>query len=134
MVFVHFCKWCWLLMNACIVIIACCVSAVLPTEKLSWLRYVNSSTYFGRFTNFYRWVWVSKDNGKYFLRFVIVVHMIFTSIFLSQECDIIDFFLPPGTLKDEVLKIMPVQKQTRAGQRTRFKVGHIHVWTQAKII
>ncbi|KAG5221350.1 40S ribosomal protein [Salix suchowensis] len=28
--------------------------------------------------------------------------------------------LPPG-LKDEVMKIMPVQKQTRAGQRTRFK-------------
>ncbi len=26
-----------------------------------------------------------------------------------------------GALKDEVLKIMPVQKQTRAGQRTRFK-------------
>ena len=25
------------------------------------------------------------------------------------------------TLKDEVMKIMPVQKQTRAGQRTRFK-------------
>lgn len=25
-------------------------------------------------------------------------------------------------LKDEVLKIMPVQKQTQAGQRTRFKV------------
>merc|ERR1711913_188183 len=33
---------------------------------------------------------------------------------------IIDFFLGPQ-LKDEVLKIMPVQKQTRAGQRTRFK-------------
>lgn len=32
-----------------------------------------------------------------------------------------DFFLG-SALKDEVMKIMPVQKQTRAGQRTRFKV------------
>ncbi|WP_411016597.1 30S ribosomal protein S5 [Salmonella sp. s51944] len=37
-----------------------------------------------------------------------------------KEAEIIEFFLGPA-LKDEVLKIMPVQKQTRAGQRTRFK-------------
>jgi small subunit ribosomal protein S2e len=37
-----------------------------------------------------------------------------------KEYQIVDWFL--GTkIKDEVMKIMPVQKQTRAGQRTRFK-------------
>eukprot|EP01003_Olkasia_polycarbonata_P003772 NODE_258_length_1089_cov_317.487500_g218_i0.p1 GENE.NODE_258_length_1089_cov_317.487500_g218_i0~~NODE_258_length_1089_cov_317.487500_g218_i0.p1 ORF type:complete len:270 (-),score=89.80 NODE_258_length_1089_cov_317.487500_g218_i0:239-1048(-) len=42
-----------------------------------------------------------------------------------KEYQIIDKFLPsgqsPGQLLDEVMKILPVQKQTRAGQRTRFK-------------
>jgi small subunit ribosomal protein S2e len=38
-----------------------------------------------------------------------------------KEHQIIDHFIPEGTLKDEVMKIMPVQKQTTAGQRTRFK-------------
>lgn len=37
-----------------------------------------------------------------------------------KEYQIVEFFLGPA-LKDEVMKIMPVQKQTRAGQRTRFK-------------
>ncbi len=38
-----------------------------------------------------------------------------------KEYQIVEHFLGPA-LKDEVMKIMPVQKQTRAGQRTRFKV------------
>jgi len=38
-----------------------------------------------------------------------------------KEPEIVDWFLPSPILKDEVMKIMPVQKQTRAGQRTRFK-------------
>jgi small subunit ribosomal protein S2e len=37
-----------------------------------------------------------------------------------KESQIVDYFLKDA-LKDEVMKIMPVQKQTSAGQRTRFK-------------
>lgn len=38
-----------------------------------------------------------------------------------KEYQIVEHFLGESTLKDEVMKICPVQKQTRAGQRTRFK-------------
>jgi len=37
-----------------------------------------------------------------------------------KEFQIVDFLLGPA-MRDEVMKIMPVQKQTTAGQRTRFK-------------
>jgi small subunit ribosomal protein S2e len=36
-----------------------------------------------------------------------------------KEYQIVDYLIPG--IKDEVMKIMPVQKQTTAGQRTRFK-------------
>jgi len=37
-----------------------------------------------------------------------------------KEYQIIDSFFAPGTLKDEVMKIHPVQKMTAAGQTNRF--------------
>merc|ERR1711862_1072976 len=37
-----------------------------------------------------------------------------------KEYQIIDSFFAPGTLKDEVMKIQPVQKMTAAGQTNRF--------------
>lgn len=38
-----------------------------------------------------------------------------------KEYQIVDQLLGEDNLKDEVMKVMPVQKQTSAGQRTRFK-------------
>merc|ERR1711948_108173 len=37
-----------------------------------------------------------------------------------REYQIVDVFFAPGTLKDEVMKIHPVQKMTSAGQTNRF--------------
>merc|ERR1712224_386916 len=37
-----------------------------------------------------------------------------------KEYQIVDTFFAPGTHKDEVMKIHPVQKMTSAGQRNRF--------------
>jgi len=45
---------------------------------------------------------------------------IYTFSLPIKEFQILDFFLGKE-LKDEVMKIMPVQKQSAAGQRTRFK-------------
>jgi small subunit ribosomal protein S2e len=45
---------------------------------------------------------------------------IYTFSLPIKEHGIVEHFLG-DKLKDEVMKIMPVQKQTRAGQRTRFK-------------
>jgi small subunit ribosomal protein S2e len=55
-----------------------------------------------------------------------------------KEYQIVDHLIGPG-LRDEVMKIMPVQKQTSAGQRTRFKCyvavgdgnGHIGLGVKA---
>lgn len=54
-----------------------------------------------------------------------------------KEAEIVDYFLGES-LKDEVMGIMPVQKQTTAGQRTRFKAfvivgdsnGHVGLGTK----
>lgn len=65
------------------------------------------------------WVPVTKLGRLVKDRYITSLEQIYRFSLPIKESQIIDFFLP--TLKDEVVKIMPVQKQTTAGQRTRFK-------------
>jgi small subunit ribosomal protein S2e len=48
------------------------------------------------------------------------LEQIFLFSLAVKEYQVIDHFLGPA-LKDEVMKIMPVQRMTKAGQRTRMK-------------
>ncbi|KAK8936791.1 40S ribosomal protein S2-4 [Platanthera zijinensis] len=67
-----------------------------------------------------KWVPVTKlgrlvKEGK-----IVSLEQIYLHSLPVKEHQIVEAILGPQ-LKDEVMKIMPVQKQTRAGQRTRFK-------------
>ena len=66
------------------------------------------------------WTPVTKLGRLVKERFIKRLEEIYLFSLPIKEYQIIDFFLG-DKVKDEVMKIMPVQKQTRAGQRTRFK-------------
>merc|ERR1711934_481952 len=83
------------------------------------------------------WVPVTKLGRLVKERYITDLEHIYRYALPIKESQIIDYFLP--TLKDEVVKIMPVQKQTTAGQRTRFKAfvvvgdndGHVGLGVKA---
>jgi len=83
------------------------------------------------------WVPVTKLGRLVKDRKIKKIEEIFLHSLSVKEYQIIDFFFGEA-LKDEVVKIMPVQKQTMAGQRTRFKAtvavgdsnGHLGIGTK----
>lgn len=65
--------------------------------------------------------WIPKTNlGKLVQMGKMTLNDIYTNSLKIQEPEIVDF-LVEGKLKDEVLCIKSIQKQTKAGQRTRIK-------------
>jgi len=65
------------------------------------------------------WVPITKLGRLVKGRYIKSLETVYLYSFPVKESQIVDTFLPE--LADEVMKIMPIQKQTRAGQRTRFK-------------
>jgi small subunit ribosomal protein S2e len=71
-------------------------------------------------SNFDKWIPVTKLGRLVKTNKISSIEQIFYFSLPIKEKGIVEFFLA-DKMKDEVLKIMPIQKQTRAGQRTRFK-------------
>jgi len=70
--------------------------------------------------NIKEWVPITKLGRLVKNKKINSIEQVFYHSISIKEQEIVDYFLG-SKLKDEVIKIMPVQKQTRAGQRTRFK-------------
>ena len=81
----------------------------------------NCSRVFQIAANTVRWTSRAQSSGEMVLQGKIKsLEQIYLFSMPVKEYQIVESFLG-SALKDEVMKIMPVQKQTRAGQRTRFK-------------
>jgi len=67
------------------------------------------------------WVPVTKLGRLVKGRCIDNIEQIFEQSLPIKEYQVVDYFFKQNKLEDEVMDISPVQKQTTAGQRTRFK-------------